>query len=206
MNPDAPRTAPTPRNATALAVLDATRQCLIEHGMAGTTSRAITTRAAANLGAITYYFGSKDRLIAEALLSSLRDWLEPAVAVLRGDSEPAVRTLRAVQVLVSTFEAHRHEVGIYLELLAHAPRSPVVGDAVVGLWRELETLLAAQVEEMLADGQVPGWVDPASMAALLVAVANGLVVHVAIDPEGPTMAAMAAQFGAMLMGARSDGG
>ena len=206
MNNSAPRDAPAPRNATALAVLDATRRCLIERGMAGTTSRAITARAGANLGAITYHFGSKDRLIAEALVSSLRQWLEPALAVLRGDSEPAVRTMRAVQVLTSTFEEHRAEVGIYLELLAHAPRSPAVGGEVVGLWRELEALLAAQVAEMLDRDQVPEWVDPKSMAALLVAVANGLVVHVAIDPDGPSVAAMAAQFGSMLMGARSDGG
>lgn len=187
-------------------LLDATSQCLAEHGLAGTTSRAITARAGANLGAITYHFGSKDQLVADALLSSLRAWLEPAIGVLRGDADPTVRTLLAVQTLIATFEEHRDQVGIYLELLAQAPRNRVVGNEVVRLWRELEGLMASQVQEMVDNGEVPGWVDPTSMAALLVAVANGLVVHVAIDPEGPSTGAMAAQFGSMLVAARQDGG
>ena len=40
------------------------------------------------------------------------------------------------------------------------------------------------------------------MAAVIVAVANGLVLQVTVDPEGPSIQAMAAQFAALLLAAR----
>ena len=38
--------------------------------------------------------------------------------------------------------------------------------------------------------------------ALLVAVANGLVLQVTSDPDGPSLEAMAAEFGGLLLAAR----
>ena len=59
-------------NRTAQALLAATRTCVGRKGLATTTSRDITAEAGANLAAITYHFGSKDRLVADALLEELR--------------------------------------------------------------------------------------------------------------------------------------
>ena len=42
------------------------------------------------------------------------------------------------------------------------------------------------------------------MATLLVAVANGLVLQVTSDPDGPGLEAMAAQFGGLLLAARQS--
>ena len=65
-------------------LIDATRRCIARQGLAATTSRDISAGAEANLAAITYHFGSKDELVAEALLEALRDWLKPALDVLGG--------------------------------------------------------------------------------------------------------------------------
>ncbi len=70
-------------------LLDATRRCVRHQGLARTTSRDITTEAEANLAAITYHFGSKDELVAEALLAGLREWLDPALAALADADDPA---------------------------------------------------------------------------------------------------------------------
>src|SRR5262245_7221419 len=48
-------------------LVDATRACVRARGVADTSSRLIAETADANLGAITYYFGSKDELVAAAL-------------------------------------------------------------------------------------------------------------------------------------------
>lgn len=110
--------------------------------------------------------------------------------------------MTAVQTLVTTFEAHRDDLGLYLEALAQAPRMAPVGEALVDLWHDLQDLLAAQIGEMKEAGELAAGVDPPAMAALLVAVANGLAVQVAIDPRGPSLAAMAAQFSVLLVEAR----
>lgn len=189
-------------NETATALVAATQRCLTRDGLAGATSRAITAEAGVNLGAITYHFGSKEALVAEALTANMRQWLEPALAILRSDGEPTTRTMKAVQALVASFEAHRHQVGLYLEALAQAPRIEAVGQPMIELWRELQALLASQIAEMKAAGELAPGIDPQAMAALLVAVANGLAVQVAVDPEGPSLTAMAAQFTALLVEAR----
>src|SRR6266542_1970915 len=77
--------------------IEGTLDCLRRLGLRGTTSRAIAAAAGANLGAITYYFGSKDELVAQALLRAIRGWVEPALAVLRTDMEPAQRMLASIE-------------------------------------------------------------------------------------------------------------
>lgn len=183
-------------------LLDATRRCIRERGLTATTAREITGAADANLAAITYHFGSKDRLVSEALLGELRAWLAPALEVLAGDADPATRTLAAIETLTATFERLRDEAPVYLEALVQARRLPSLHEGVVDLWAELRRSLADQIAGVLADGVLPAWIEPDAMAGLFVAVANGLVLHVTVDPDGPELRAMAGQFGGLLLAAR----
>ncbi len=180
----------------------ATRTCIATKGLSGTTSREITAEAGANLAAITYHFGSKERLVGEALLEALRRWLEPSLGVLEGDGDPAARALAAVRLLLETFEAHREEAPTFLQALVEAPRMPSLRNGVVDLWAELRQLLAGQLRELQQRGAVGPWVDPEAMSALLIAVANGLVLQVTVDPDGPRLEAMAGQFAALLLAVR----
>lgn len=189
---------------TSTRLLDATRRCIAANGLAGTTSREITAQAGANLAAITYHFGSKERLVGEALLESLRRWLDPSLSVLQGPGDPSARTLAAVQLLVETFDAHRDEAPAFLEALVEAPRMAPLRAGVVGLWAELRQLLAAQVRELQDRGALGPWADPEAISALLIAVANGLVLQVTVDPDGPPLEAMAGQFAALLLAARQS--
>jgi len=188
--------------ATPQRLLDATRTCLGRKGLAATTSRDIAGEAEVNLAAITYHFGSKDDLVASALLEGLRDWLAPTLAVLQGEGDPALRTGVAIRTLLATFERHQAEAPVYVEALLQAIRLPSLHAGLLRLWGDLRVLLADQMAEMVDAGVLPAWVAPEPMAALLTAVANGLVVQVTTDPEGPSLDAMAAQFGVLLIAAR----
>lgn len=186
-------------NDTRRRLLDATRDCLGRNGLAATTSRDIAGAAGANLAAITYYFGSKDELVAAALLEGIREWLTPTIDVLAGEGEPAERTVAAIRTLLATFERHRADAPVYLEALLQAPRMHPLGQGLVGLWAELRRLLAGQMRRMQADGALPGWVEPEAMASLFLAVANGLALSATVDGDGPPVADMAGQFGALLL-------
>jgi AcrR family transcriptional regulator len=187
---------------TAPALRAATRACIARKGLAATTSRDITAEAGANLQAITYHFGSKDRLVADALLEGMRTSLAPTIAVLAGDGDPAARTVAAVQSLLATFEEQRADAAAYLQAIAHAPAADPLREGVVALWGELRALLASDVRAMQATGELGAWVDPEAMAAVLVAVANGFVVQAIVDPTGPSLATLAAQFANLLLAAR----
>lgn len=190
-------------NETRQALLAATRRCVGRHGLAATTSRDITAEAGANLAAITYHFGSKDGLVADALLEELRAWLTPTLEVLGGGGDPATRTMLAIETLVTTFREHQAAAPTYVQAVAQAPMLASLQAGLLALWVELRALLAAAITAMQGRGELPPWVEPVAMAALLVAVANGLVLHVSVDPDGPGLSDMAAQFGALLLAARS---
>jgi AcrR family transcriptional regulator len=187
---------------TRQRLLDATRRCVRHRGLARTTSRDITSEANANLAAITYHFGSKDDLMAEALLEELREWLAPALADLESADDPAAGMLAAVQTLTTTYEHHREAAPGYLEALLQAPRHPGLGAGVRALWADLRQRLASQIGELRAAGTVGPWVDPEAMAGLLVAVANGVVLQATVDPDGPAVSELAGQFAGLLLDSR----
>jgi AcrR family transcriptional regulator len=189
-------------NETASALKEATRVCVARRGLAGATSREITREAGANLASITYHFGSKERLVAEALLEGFRSWLAPTVGVLAGEGDPAARTVAAIQTLLTTFEEHRDAAPAYLQALAHAHVDDPLREGIVELLGELRGLLAADIRAVQHAGELGAWVDADLMAAVLVAVANGFVVQVTVEPDGPTLPALAAQFGSLMLAAR----
>ncbi len=186
-------------NETRRRLLRSARASLAESGLAGTTSRGIAAGAGANLAAITYHFGSKEQLVVETLLDGVRSWLAPAFEVLAGDGDPRSRATEVIGALVAAFEEHRAEAPLVLEALVHSGRITALSDGVRPLLSDTRHLLADQMTAMLAEGSLPGWVEPDAMAGLLVSVAVGLVLQSTAGPDGPALGAMAAQFAALLV-------
>jgi len=185
-------------------LVEATLACLAEGGLAGTTSRAITGRAGANLAAITYHFGSKDALVAEAVLISLRRWIEPVLTVLRSDEEPEQRTVRAVAALQSSLAAARATLPLHLAAVTAAPRNAALRAGLDELLGEVHELLAEQIAAQVASGWLPPWVDAGAMAHLLVAMADGIALHAVLQPEAVDPDALVGQALALLLAARGD--
>ncbi len=60
-------TRPDGRGDTKQSLLDAAEALISEHGVAGASLRAITSRAGANVAAANYHFGSKEALVRAVL-------------------------------------------------------------------------------------------------------------------------------------------
>ena len=192
--------SPSSAGDTRARLLDAARRCVRDQGLPGATSREITSLAGANLAAITYHFGSKDELVAEALFDELRSRLDPALEQLASAEEPAAGMLATVQRLLAEFEQSRRDVPVYLEALVLACHGGPFAGPARKLVRSVQRLLRERVADLAAQGVVPTWVDPDAMASLIVAVANGVALQSALDPRGAPPSAMAAQFATLLLG------
>lgn len=194
------RTTTDARSAeTREKLLDAARRCVRDHGLAGATSRQITTAAGANLGAITYHFGSKDDLIAEALFADLERRITPVLTRFDETDEPTAGLLLAVQQLSEEFEHSRADTLLYLETLFLATRDARYRRSARRLYGALQTHLAEHVAALIAAGTIPGWIQPEATASLILAVANGIAVQTCLDPTGPDHSVMAAQFAGLLL-------
>jgi AcrR family transcriptional regulator len=187
---------------TRARLVEATQGCLRTRGLARTSSRAITDLAGANLAAITYHFGSKERLVAVALAAELEQWTQPVLELLDGPDDPATRLLGAVTTLNATFDEQRERVPGLLEVFVHAARDADRDNPVRAMWVGLRARLVAVIGELRAGGAVPQWVEPDAMASLILAVAAGTVVSSTVEPTGVDHRAIAAQFVALLLEAR----
>jgi AcrR family transcriptional regulator len=198
--PSQRRAVPGPSD-TRQALLDAARQCVREQGIAGATSRQITAVAGANLAAITYHFGSKDDLLAEALFEEIDRRIQPALLRLEAGGDPAAGMLQAVSELLTELERSQRDTVVYLEALLQAARDRRYRRRALKLYRSVGRRLDSLITTMRDDGVVPPWVEPAAMASLVLAVANGIALQTQLDPSGPGHGALAGQFAGLLLAA-----
>jgi hypothetical protein len=63
--------------------------------------------------------------------------------------------------------------------------------------------LAAEIGALVGAGFLPAWVDPMNMATLIIASADGLAVHAALDPGTVRHDAIAGQVVQLLLSARA---
>ncbi len=161
----------------------------------------ITDTAGANLAAITYYFGSKDDLIAEALFSRLEQLLDPVMTLLGGDMPAGTRLLHAVQALLAELERSGEEMPVYLHALMLSTEPGAIGDRGRTLVIDLRRRLEAVIAELVKTGAIASWVEPGSMAALLLAAAHGIALQSRIDPEATSVPDLSAQLAGLLLAA-----
>lgn len=143
-----------------------------KHGYEGTSVRDITRRARANLGAITYHFGSKEALYHEVIAAQTEP-LARRVAAAAGEAAPP---LDRVELIVRNFldhvATHPDMPKVLLrELASERPLPPPARDVMRRNFGAIcETIRAGQ-----QDGSIrPG--DPALLALSVMAQPFHLVI------------------------------
>lgn len=128
----APAARPEPRGpATRDRLLEAAAQVFAEAGFEAATVREVCRRAGANVAAVNYHFGSKQRLYRDTLLWAVRlnqasaaDGLAPADAT--SGAEPGERLEAVVRGLAAAMLAPRPEWHRRLLLRELASPSPAL--------------------------------------------------------------------------------
>jgi AcrR family transcriptional regulator len=166
-------------SATAMRILDAARRILSEKGYAKLTLQAVEEESGEYRALVAYYFGSKQGLV-EALIDSLMDDEDLALrervdAVHEPDER--VRTLVDEQRAIS---ADWRGFRAFYELLPHIMRDDRLRAGLATSYaqsRDLDRQTLAFGRGALAAA------DLDKLAALSVAIVDGLAVQYAADPE-----------------------
>ncbi len=192
-------------DSTKTALLEAAKQLVAERGYAGTSVRDLAATAGANLAAVNYHYGSREKLLTEAVLASFVEWAG-RVAV-SGPVDPHAGpheqlAARARPTVDGILEAQPLFV-VALEAILQAQRSP-----------ELKRRLAehyAGHRQLAIDGmRASGSVLPDRMlevgAAYMIAVVDGLQLQALVDPDViPTGEELALMYEALAAIARAEG-
>jgi len=164
---------------TAQRLVDAARDVVLTKGYAGLTLDAVQAGAGLNKSLVRYYFGSKAGLI-EALI----DTLFPAHADLddalarASSGEEKVRTLLAMQRNVAADDDVNR---LFFELFPHVLRDRRLRLRFVDAYRESRLMDKGCMEEAAPAIDPP---QAERLAALTVAMLEGLAVQRVIDPKG----------------------
>lgn len=167
------------RRGNREALLEAAVSCIQDRGYGRTTARDLVDASGTNLGAIGYHFGSKDELLNEALAECGRRWLQQIADVATQPADGAADHWE--QVIAATHRAvlHGRPIAVgYLEAWTQAQRSPELREQLAAHYREFRAAVAAIA--MSSSGSVE---DPEGLSAVLVAVADGLIVQWLLDPD-----------------------
>ena len=108
----------TATRATRDALLRAGRRLFAERGYDGVSVRDLTARAGANLGAITYHFGSKQALYERVVTGVLEELAARVVAAAETEGDPLDRLESAVQEYFDYFAENLDAPRLILQELA----------------------------------------------------------------------------------------
>ncbi len=158
---------------------------LAEEGFAAVSHRAVAGRAGLPLASTTYYFASREELVAEALARLGDRWLALSEA-RAADAGPSTAE-RVVAAVAGT--AARDELVTFYERYVQAARTPAWAEVVRG-WTAGITALVARV--LLEDGR-----DPA-VAPRVVALVDGLLLAALLDGRPDPAAGLADDVEALL--------
>jgi AcrR family transcriptional regulator len=166
-------------------LIEGSIRCLQAKGYAGTSARDIAAESGASLASIGYHFGSKDALLAKALLRSFGQWVRRVgeITLSTEDTSPAHSAAAALAAALESYEAQRPLLVAFVEAMAQAHRSDELRQGMVTLYREGRRTVAEIVRASLRDQAPELRSDPEVIASLVIAVIDGFALQWLLDPK-----------------------
>ena len=168
--------------STRQRLVDGMADLLWERGYVGTSPKAIQQRAGAGQGSMYHHFAGKKDLALAAVRRSAEDLLAAADAQLRAPGTAVER--------ITAYLRREREVlkGCPIGRLTQDPEivaDPELRAPVDATLTRLQDRLAEVLEEGQAAGELPAGLDPATLAATVVAVQQGgyVLARAAASPD-----------------------
>ena len=164
------------------AMLQAAAELIAERGFGETRIADVAKRAGTSSGLVIYYFGTRDRLLVDALRYSEESYYDAAAKLL--GEEQDFRKRLSMLVEWSCVPELPGEVsgswGLWLDLWSTALRHPEVREARVELDARWRDLLERIVREGKDAGAVGADIDPRQFALTFTVLLDGLSTQVAL--------------------------
>src|SRR3954447_12449133 len=165
-------------------MLHAAAALIAAQGYGETRIADVARRAKVSPGLVVYYFGSKDKLLVEALRYSDEMFYAAGESLIWQQPTLAARLQTLVELTFRPDNGSGEELpgawGLWLDLWAQAYRHPEVAQGRIeldGRWRQL---IADVVRDGRRNGEIAK-IDENRFAATFAALLDGLAIQVALD-------------------------
>lgn len=162
-------------NEKQVQIMEASELLFAEQGFNGTSVRDISDKANVNLAMVSYYFGSKEKLL-EAIFTYRG---ELAKMKLEGIiSKPGLSSMDKVNLLIDHYIDKVMSHQCFHRILAREQVLNTAGpiaDLIMNMKRKNQELIAKLVHEGQKSGEFKKGVDVPLMIATLIGTANNLI-------------------------------
>jgi AcrR family transcriptional regulator len=164
-------------------IVRAAADSLLEHGYAGTSVRAIASRAGVALGNLQYYFPTKSELLVEAW----RHLTARSVEELRQALYQLTDPLEVLELGVESIWASLRQLGdiqlAAFDLLVQAPRSERLQAYLPELFTRYREVIQEQLDRFLHDGRVRLTVEPEVLVPLVLNTVLGFGLYYVVTRD-----------------------
>jgi AcrR family transcriptional regulator len=170
--------------------MTAAAELIAELGWGRVTTRAVAERAELPHGTVSYHFRGKQELLAEAALHAFQH----AIPV---DRFAAFKTVDDLIELIAAEVGDPDAIDpvlsrLMLEAMREAERDPALRERLGAMLGEYRRLMVETVRADQERGAVFDRAPPEALATLIGAVGDGLLLHVLLDTDLDTGAAIEA--------------
>lgn len=177
-----PRRPPVGADVRREQMLTAAASVIAERGFDDTRIADVAERVGASPALVVYYFGTKDKLLTEALRYSEQSFYSAAEEMLATDAGIVQRleTLVAWTCLPEEQEQSPGTWGLWFDLWAQAFRHPEVKKDRLELDQNWRSMIARVVGEGVDAGEIEA-LDVEQFAIAFTALLDGLSIQTALD-------------------------
>jgi AcrR family transcriptional regulator len=171
-------------------IIEAMRASVAERGFAGSTFEHVAREAGVSRGLLHYYFGSKERLLIEAVRRECRvrdELLDRSVADATSADEVLAGLLHTLEDVLGEGPS---AVIMFHEMLTLAQRNGEIAGELAELGRRTREHLAEVLRTKARAGVLALKADPETAASFLLALADGILVRRLTEPDLEIVALM----------------
>lgn len=174
--------------STKTRLLVAARTCLLRHGYAGTSVRELIAESGTNQASINYHYGSKERLLNQALFELNSHWGEELFGALARTTDGRTPT-DAWQSVIDSIIENQQLWYLNFEAVALAQRNTAIREGLADRGQQAIEILATTLGQLARDAPAE---TIQTVGSVYYALLTGVAMQYVVDPDhAPTAHDMA---------------
>lgn len=167
----------------AQRIVAAMRQSVASRGTAGSTFERVSREAGVSRGLLHYYFGTKEKLLVEAVRHDCELRLERLEGQLAGASTADAFVGLMAQSVEETIRTEPDFVTLIFELFTLSRRNQDIAQEFAALQRRMREHLAGMLASAQREGVLALHAQPEAVAEILFSLADGFALRMLSEPD-----------------------
>lgn len=167
----------------AQRIVEAMRHSVARRGTAGSTFETVSREAGVSRGLLHYYFGTKEKLLVEAVRHDCELRLQRLEGQLAGARTAESFVALMAQSLEQTIREEPDFVTLVFELFTLSRRNADIAIEFAALQRRMREHLAGMLATAQREGVLRLHAEPEAVAEILFSLADGFALRMLSEPE-----------------------